>query len=148
MRIRHAMAFATHNFFHNHGFVYVHTPILTGADCEGAGEQFGVTTLLGSDHLAKDVKLPVHEPPPPEEEGKAMSKKEQKRLAKKKEAAAKKGESNKPEEEKVIGAVDYGKDFFGHRVNLTVSGQLNVETHACALSDVYTFGPTFRAERR
>lgn len=148
MRIRHAMAFATHNFFHNHGFVYVHTPILTGADCEGAGEQFGVTTLLGGDHLAKDVKLPVHEPPPPEEEGKTVSKKEQKRLAKKKEAAAKKGDSNKPEEEKVIGAVDYGTDFFGHRVNLTVSGQLNVETHACALSDVYTFGPTFRAERR
>jgi asparaginyl-tRNA synthetase len=77
-----------------------------------------------------------------------MSKKEQKRLAKKKEAAAKKPESNKPVEEKVIGAVDYGKDFFQHRVNLTVSGQLNVETHACALSDVYTFGPTFRAERR
>jgi asparaginyl-tRNA synthetase len=64
MRIRHAMAYATHTFFHNHGFLYIHTPILTGADCEGAGEQFGVTTLLGSDHLEKDVTLPVHEPPP------------------------------------------------------------------------------------
>lgn len=52
MRVRHAMAYATHTFFHNHGFLYIHTPILTGADCEGAGEQFAVTTLLGSDHLA------------------------------------------------------------------------------------------------
>lgn len=64
MRIRHAMAYATHTFFNNHGFLYIHTPIITGADCEGAGEQFGVTTLLGSDHLKKDVKLPIHEPPP------------------------------------------------------------------------------------
>jgi asparaginyl-tRNA synthetase len=64
MRIRHAMAYATHTFFHNNGFLYIHTPILTGADCEGAGEQFAVTTLLGNDHLEKDVTLPVHEPPP------------------------------------------------------------------------------------
>jgi asparaginyl-tRNA synthetase len=64
MRIRHSMAYATHTFFHNHGFLYIHTPILTGADCEGAGEQFGVTTMLGSDHLAKDVTVPVNEPPP------------------------------------------------------------------------------------
>ena len=64
MRIRHAMAFATHNFFHNHGFLYIHTPILTCADCEGAGEQFAVTTLLGADHTLPDVNLPVHEPPP------------------------------------------------------------------------------------
>jgi hypothetical protein len=63
MRIRHAMAYATHTFFHNNGFLYIHTPILTGADCEGAGEQFGVTTLLGSDHLHPGVTLPVHEPP-------------------------------------------------------------------------------------
>jgi len=136
MRIRHAMAFATHNFFHNHGFLYIHTPILTGADCEGAGEQFGVTTLLGSDHLEKDISLPVHPPP------KEMSKSEMKKLAKKKA----KEDPNKPVEEVVPGAVDYTQDFFGQRVNLTVSGQLNVETHACALSDVYTFGPTFRAE--
>jgi glutathione S-transferase len=64
MRIRHAMAYATHTFFHNHGFLYIHTPIITGADCEGAGEQFCVTTLLGSDHLAPGVELPKHEPPP------------------------------------------------------------------------------------
>ncbi|OEU08414.1 Asparaginyl-tRNA synthetase [Fragilariopsis cylindrus CCMP1102] len=114
MRIRHCMAYATHTFFHNHGFLYIHTPILTGADCEGAGEQFGVTTLLGSDHLETDVTIPI--------------------------------DPTKPVNETVVGAVDYSKDFFGKRVNLTVSGQLNVETHACALSDVYTFGPTFRAE--
>ncbi|KAL3920134.1 MAG: hypothetical protein SGILL_003415 [Bacillariaceae sp.] len=150
MRIRHAMAYATHTFFHNHGFLYIHTPILTGADCEGAGEQFGVSTLLGSDHLEKDITLPVHEPPAPEdpEAEQKLSKKEQKRRAK---AAAKAKaketvDPTKPVEEKVIGAVDYTQDFFGKRVNLTVSGQLNVETHACALSDVYTFGPTFRAE--
>jgi asparaginyl-tRNA synthetase len=66
-----------------------------------------------------------------------------KRLAKK---ADGKGDPTKPEQDNVIGAVDYSKDFFARRANLTVSGQLNVETHACALSDVYTFGPTFRAE--
>jgi asparaginyl-tRNA synthetase len=104
MRMRHAMAFATHKFFNERGFVYVHTPLITGADCEGAGEQFVVTTLLGEDATAKS--LPT-----------------------------------KPD-----GKIDYSKDFFSKRCCLTVSGQLNVETHACALSDVYTFGPTFRAE--
>jgi asparaginyl-tRNA synthetase len=142
MRIRHCMAYATHNFFHNHGFLYIHTPIVTGADCEGAGEQFGITTLLGSDHHQKDIALPVHQPP--EEVEKKLSKSEMKRLAKNQAKA--KVDPNKPIEETVIGAVDYSTDFFGQRVNLTVSGQLNVETHACALSDVYTFGPTFRAE--
>ena len=137
MRIRHAMAFATHKFFHDHGFLYIHTPIVTCADCEGAGEQFGVTTLLGNDPEKTDVKLNFYE----EEEKKELSKKEMKRQQKKK---GKK--SNKPEHKKIPGAVDYSQDFFDKRANLTVSGQLNVETHACALSDVYTFGPTFRAE--
>jgi aspartyl/asparaginyl-tRNA synthetase len=137
MRVRHAMAYATHTFFHQHGFLYIHTPIITGADCEGAGEQFAISTLLDSDHLKVGIELPKH--PPAETE---VSKSEQKRLAKKKA----KEDPNKPTEEIVEGAVDYTKDFFGQRVNLTVSGQLNVETHACALSDVYTFGPTFRAE--
>jgi asparaginyl-tRNA synthetase len=150
MRVRHAMAFATHNFFHNHGFLYVHTPIITGADCEGAGEQFGITTMLGSDHMKPGVKIPVHEPPKVEvkEEGKEISKSELKRIKKAQEKAAAKlkVDPTKPLEETVIGAVDYSNDFFAQRVNLTVSGQLNVETHACALSDVYTFGPTFRAE--
>lgn len=104
MRLRHAMAFATHKFFNERGFVYVHTPLITGADCEGAGEQFVVTTLLPEDASAKT--LPT-----------------------------------KPD-----GKIDFSKDFFSRRCCLTVSGQLNVETHACALSDVYTFGPTFRAE--
>jgi len=145
MRIRHSMAFATHTFFHNHGFLYIHTPILTGADCEGAGEQFGVTTMLGSDHLATDVTIPVIEPPPVEDTSQ-LSKKELKRRAKKEAQEKAKIDPTKPVEEHVVGAVDYSNDFFGKRVNLTVSGQLNVETHACALSDVYTFGPTFRAE--
>ena len=143
MRIRHAMAYATHKFFHDNGFLYIHTPIVTCADCEGAGEQFAVTTMLGTEPHAKDVNLPVFEEE--EKEEKTLSKKEQKRLAKKS-AKGGKVESIKPEEIKIPGAVDYTKDFFGRRGNLTVSGQLNVETHACALSDVYTFGPTFRAE--
>uniref|UniRef100_A0A7S1VG72 asparagine--tRNA ligase n=1 Tax=Grammatophora oceanica TaxID=210454 RepID=A0A7S1VG72_9STRA len=149
MRIRHAMAYATHNFFHNHGFLYIHTPIITCADCEGAGEQFGVTTMLGVDTHTPGVTLPVHAAPPPAdvgEDGKKLSKSEMKRRAKNAAKAKAKADPNKPVEEKVVGAVDYGKDFFGRRANLTVSGQLNVETHACALSDVYTFGPTFRAE--
>jgi asparaginyl-tRNA synthetase len=104
LRIRNAMAFASHKFFNDRGFVYVHTPLVTAADCEGAGEQFTVTTLL-----------------PEEGKGSAL-----------------------PVDKK--GNIDYSKDFFGRRCSLTVSGQLNVETHACALSDVYTFGPTFRAE--
>jgi len=103
MRIRNAMAFATHKFFNERGFVYVHTPLITASDCEGAGEMFSVTTLLPEDPK-EDIK-------------------------------------RTPD-----GAIDYAKDFFGRRTHLTVSGQLNVETHNCALSDVYTFGPTFRAE--
>lgn len=95
-RIRSEAAFAIHSFFHSRGFVYVHTPIITGSDCEGAGAMFQVTTL--------DL-------------------------------------------DKIKGEADYKKDFFGKRSSLTVSGQLNVETFAMAYSNVYTFGPTFRAER-
>ncbi len=98
-RIRHAAAFAIHEFFNNRGFVYVHAPIITGSDAEGAGEMFKVTTL--------DLK-----DPPKTEEGK----------------------------------VDYKQDFFNKETNLTVSGQLEAELGALALSDVYTFAPTFRAE--
>lgn len=104
LRMRHAMAFAVHNFYNERGFVYVHTPLITAADCEGAGEQFLVTTLLPEEGKISDIP------------------------------ATKSGHP------------DFSKDFFGRRCSLTVSGQLNVETHACALSDVYTFGPTFRAE--
>lgn len=98
-RIRSLVAYAIHKFFQEQGFVYVHTPLITGSDCEGAGEMFRVTTL--------DMdKLPKSE----------------------------------------NGTVDYTQDFFGKPVNLTVSGQLNGETFATAFGNIYTFGPTFRAE--
>ena len=98
-RVRHCLAFATHEFFHDRGFLYVHTPIITTSDCEGAGEMFSVSTL-------DPRELP--------------------RL---------------PD-----GSIDFSQDFFGRRTSLTVSGQLSAETYACALTNVYTFGPTFRAE--
>lgn len=99
-RIRSLAAQAIHAFFHERNFVYVHTPIVTGSDCEGAGEMFRITTL--------DPENPPRD---------------------------------------AQGQVDYSKDFFGKAANLTVSGQLNVETFALAFRNVYTFGPTFRAER-
>jgi asparaginyl-tRNA synthetase len=98
-RVRSATAAAIHEFFQQNGFVYVHTPIITASDCEGAGEMFRVTTL--------DLENPPRLPD---------------------------------------GGVDYSKDFFGKKANLTVSGQLNAENFAMAFGDVYTFGPTFRAE--
>ena len=98
-RVRSVLAYAIHQFFQERGFVYVHTPLITSSDCEGAGEMFQVTTL--------DMKnLPKN-----------------------------------PD-----GSVDYSKDFFGKATNLTVSGQLDAETYAQAFRNVYTFGPTFRAE--
>ncbi len=99
LRIRHALAFAIHNYFNDKGFYYLHTPIITGSDAEGAGEMFRVTTLDAAN-------------PPKTDEGK----------------------------------VDYSQDFFGKETNLTVSGQLEGELGAMALSKIYTFGPTFRAE--
>ena len=99
-RVRSVAAFAIHKFFNERNFVYVHTPIITGSDCEGAGEMFRLTTL--------DLE-------------------------------------NLPRTED--GKIDFSKDFFGKSVNLTVSGQLNAETYAMAFANVYTFGPTFRAER-
>ncbi|MBR1605833.1 MAG: asparagine--tRNA ligase [Alphaproteobacteria bacterium] len=98
-RVRSELSFAIHKFFHDRGFRYVHTPLITGSDCEGAGEMFQVTTL----DLNNVPKLPN-------------------------------------------GQVDYSKDFFGKPAHLTVSGQLNGEMYATALGDIYTFGPTFRAE--
>ena len=98
-RVRSAAAHAIHCFFQDRGFVYVHTPIITASDCEGAGEMFQVTTL------------DVNDPPRLED-----------------------------------GSVDWSRDFFGKRANLTVSGQLNAENFAMAFGSVYTFGPTFRAE--
>jgi len=97
-RVRNRLSFATHQFFQNDGFLYVHTPIITASDCEGAGQMFRVTTLPID-------KLPM-----------------------------------------VNGKVDMSQDFFGKASYLTVSGQLEGETYATALSKIYTFGPTFRAE--
>jgi asparaginyl-tRNA synthetase len=99
-RVRSRLAFAVHQFFQERGFVYVHTPIITGSDCEGAGELFRVTTID-----------PKNAPKLPND-----------------------------------GGIDYAQDFFARRTYLTVSGQLEAEAFACALSKVYTFGPTFRAE--
>lgn len=98
-RVRHSVAQAIHRFFHEHGFVWVNTPIITTSDAEGAGELFRVSTL----DLANLPRTPA-------------------------------------------GKVDYAQDFFGRETFLTVSGQLNVESYCLALSKVYTFGPTFRAE--
>ncbi len=98
-RVRNTLAHEVHRFFHERGFLYVHTPIITSSDCEGAGEMFQVTTL------------DPHAPP-----------------------------------RRADGMVDYEQDFFGRRASLTVSGQLEGEAYACALGDIYTFGPTFRAE--
>jgi len=98
-RLRSVAAFAVHEFFQSQGFIYTHTPIITGNDGEGAGQMFSVTTL------------PLHQVPKTEE-----------------------------------GKVDFKKDFFGKATNLTVTGQLEAETFALAFKDVYTFGPTFRAE--
>eukprot|EP00466_Bigelowiella_natans_P002006 jgi/Bigna1/55730/estExt_Genewise1Plus.C_680056 len=108
--IRNQCAWATHSFFQGHGFKYVHTPLLTGADCEGAGEMFSVTNLIKEGSKISDIPVVM-------------------------------------DAEKKTDKIDYSKDFFGKPVSLTVSGQLNVETYACAFSDVYTFGPTFRAEK-
>jgi asparaginyl-tRNA synthetase len=98
-RVRSRLAFAIHQFFQDRGFVYVHTPIITGSDCEGAGELFRVTAIDPASPPRRDD-----------------------------------------------GSVDYAKDFFARCTYLTVSGQLEAEAFACALSKVYTFGPTFRAE--
>lgn len=98
-RVRHALAFAVHRFFHERGFLYMHTPIITASDAEGAGEMFRVTTL--------SLDNPPRNP---------------------------------------AGEVDFKEDFFGRSTNLTVSGQLEGELAATAFGDIYTFGPTFRAE--
>ena len=98
-RVRSLCAYAIHRFFQERGFVYVHTPIITSSDCEGAGEMFQVTTL------------DLNNPPRNED-----------------------------------GSIDYSQDFFGKQTNMTVSGQLNGETFAMAFKNIYTFGPTFRAE--
>jgi len=169
-RIRHALAVATHTFFDTNGFMWVHTPIITTSDCEGAGEMFQVTTLF-NEADRRDQEF-AKNPPPSEAEVEAAkaavtekgdilkdlktqkkSKKELEpavqELMKAKEHAARLEEHAKLKPglpQKEGGGVDYGADFFSRQAFLTVSGQLQVETYACALSNVYTFGPTFRAE--
>ncbi|XP_024996326.1 asparagine--tRNA ligase, chloroplastic/mitochondrial isoform X2 [Cynara cardunculus var. scolymus] len=108
-RVRNALAYATHKFFQENGFVWISSPIITASDCEGAGEQFCVTTLIPSSKEAIDS--PADAIPRTKN-----------------------------------GLIDWSQDFFEKPAFLTVSGQLNAETYATALSDVYTFGPTFRAE--
>jgi len=170
-RIRSGLSYATHTFFHDNGFLYVHTPLITQSDCEGAGEMFQVTTLLAAADRASD------EPPAftKEElaakraavEAASASVKSIKEMAK---AAGGDTSTVKPAVDQMLklkqelaemetasrkiggifrdelGKIDYTKDFFSEPTFLTVSGQLNVETYACAMTSVYTFGPTFRAE--
>ncbi|VVB16234.1 unnamed protein product [Arabis nemorensis] len=168
-RIRNALAFATHCFFQEYGFLYIHTPIITTSDCEGAGEMFQVTTLINE--MEKLERELIQNPPPTEadvEAAKLFVKEKGEAVAQLKAAKASKEEITasvaeltkaketlamveersklKPGLPKKDGKIDYSKDFFGRQAFLTVSGQLQVETYACALSSVYTFGPTFRAE--
>ena len=124
-RVRHCLAMAVHRFFHERGFYYVHTPIITGSDCEGAGQMFKVSTL--------DTMRPL--PRVAKESQSAEAAKHVADLAAKPNMAP-----------WTYGQVDHSGDFFGKESHLTVSGQLNVETYCMALSRVYTFGPTFRAE--
>ncbi|KAK8602302.1 hypothetical protein V6N13_058053 [Hibiscus sabdariffa] len=169
-RIRNALAFATHSFFQEHNFLHVHTPITTTSDCEGVGEMFQVTTLISeSEKLEKDL---IRNPPPSEADIEAARQLVCKRgEAVKQLKAAKASKSDitasvavlnrakenlskleersklKPGIPKKDGKIDYTRDFFARQAFLTVSGQLQVETYACAVSNVYTFGPTFRAEQ-
>ncbi|GAB2292466.1 Asparagine--tRNA ligase, cytoplasmic 1 [Dionaea muscipula] len=168
-RIRNALAYATHTFFQKHGFLYVHTPIITTSDCEGAGEMFQVTTLISeAEKVEKELKK---NPPPSEadiETAKVVVKEKGEAVAQLKSAKASKDEITaavavltKAKEElsnlegrsklklgipQKDGKTDYSLDFFARQAFLTVSGQLQVESFACAVSSVYTFGPTFRAE--
>lgn len=170
-RIRNALAYATHTFFQKHGFLYVHTPIITTSDCEGAGEMFQVTTLLNdAEKLENDLKsadsdIKAAELAIEEKKGALVELKSAK--ASKADIKVAAGELEKAIENhknlgnriklaescrasgflpKKDGKIDYGTDFFKRQAFLTVSGQLQVETYACSLSSVYTFGPTFRAE--
>jgi asparaginyl-tRNA synthetase len=121
-RMRHCLSVAIHRFYHERGFYYVHTPIITASDCEGAGQMFRVSTLdaIGTGHRASGA-------------GKAA---EGALIAGSTPSASAQPPAPNP----------FADDFFGKQAHLTVSGQLNVETYCCALSRVYTFGPTFRAE--
>merc|ERR1711865_1023821 len=168
-RVRSALAFATHSFFKENGFLYVHTPCITASDCEGAGEMFQVTTMRNSFDPTKvdttkkaaataqvdEARSKLAESLAQHEELLKDEKKNKKKIAQ----GNKLRENLKIELDKALvlrdegdlarddnNNVDYSRDFFQKPAFLTVSGQLNVETYACGLSSVYTFGPTFRAE--
>ncbi|DBA69394.1 TPA: hypothetical protein ACH3X2_012864 [Trebouxia sp. C0005] len=171
-RVRSALAFATHQFFRESGFQYIHTPILSASDCEGAGEMFQVTTLIGKhdealaqgpvseqdvhhlkeriskqNSLVSSAKLAAHTV-----DSQDLRDQEKQAVQQLKHLKQQVG----PLMERVThyrglvknqeGLTDYSQDFFGKPTFLTVSGQLNAEMYATAMSDVYTFGPTFRAE--
>ena len=127
-RVRNRISRSIHEFFQEQGFLYIHTPIITSSDCEGAGELFKVTTL----NLAAVPRTP----PPPFARGGG------KRFP----PFARGGVSGSPPSQGGVGGVDFKQDFFERPTYLTVSGQLQGEIFACALGKVYTFGPTFRAE--
>jgi len=156
--VRNNLAFATHKFFQERGYQYIHTPIITASDCEGAGELFQVTTSMPA-HNGPINKMKLYEYEGQEhEEVKAEDPKSKKQQKKEKNKKKKEGEEEPAEEEKKEAApekkiipfedrkINYKEDFFGRPAYLTCSGQLNVETYACGMGDVYTFGPTFRAE--
>ena len=153
-RVRSALSVATHDFFRSQGFHYVHTPLITSSDCEGAGEMFRVTTLPPSD----DTTLPSSQSASSVEQLEADVALAGESVREKKGAGASKDEIDaavdllltlKAKLASLKSADQPGSlanDFFGKAAYLTVSGQLSAEAYACALGDVYTFGPTFRAE--
>ena len=165
-RVRNQLAYATHKFFQEHGFLYANTPIVTASDCEGAGEQFQVTTLLNGFAAAAAAT-------PEAITAAEAAAKEQGEVVKAVKEAKKAGDASKEDVDGAVakllslkseaealagaaggaslpkkddGSIDYSQDFFGKPSYLTVSGQLNGEIMACAVNDIYTFGPTFRAE--
>ena len=165
-RVRNQLAYATHKFFQEHGFLYANTPIVTASDCEGAGEQFQVTTLLNgfaAAAAATPEAIAAAEAAAKEQGEVVKAVKEAKKagdasredvdgavaklLSLKSEAEALAGAAGGASlPKKDDGSIDYSQDFFGKPSYLTVSGQLNGEIMACAVNDIYTFGPTFRAE--
>ncbi|KAH9305097.1 hypothetical protein KI387_009501, partial [Taxus chinensis] len=168
-RIRNALAYATHTFFQNHGFLYVHTPIITTSHSQGAGEAFQVTTLFSeADRVEREMKALNHPTEADLQAAKdAVTQKTEALQELKKKNSDKasidaaledlnKGKTFlskleetcklKPGIPQKDGKFDYSRDFFSRQAYLTLSGQLHVESYACALSSVYTFGPTFRAE--
>lgn len=165
-RVRNSLAYATHQFFQSRGFNYIHTPLISTSDCEGAGEMFQVTTVLPeqNESITKAKLQTQLKTPKSAEELKAIEaekKKIEDEKAAKLEAEGKKPKKEKkkkgdgPKEEELFNfepipladqKIDYKKDMFGKPAYLSVSGQLNVETVCIGMSDVYTFGPTFRAE--